>query len=75
MSAEIEPQADLSPEVARAPARELPWRPPRSRARTPSAIAGVHYDTPEHALAQSRVQLRVRKQGRRWVQTVKEEGR
>jgi len=75
MSAEIELKLTLSPEAARALAREPLLAAATVKGPHTQRYYGVYYDTPEHTLAQSKVALRVRKQGRRWVQTVKEEGR
>jgi triphosphatase len=43
-----------------------------ARARkTRKRLDNIYFDTPDHALAQARIGLRLRKDGRRWLQTVK----
>ena len=37
-------------------------------------LDNIYFDTPDHALAQARIGLRLRKDGRRWLQTVKSGG-
>lgn len=39
--------------------------------RTRKRLDNIYFDTPGHALAQARIGLRLRKDGRRWLQTVK----
>jgi inorganic triphosphatase YgiF len=46
----------------------------RHRARSVRLVAH-YYDTPDFALAQNGLSLRLRHEGRRWVQTLKAEGR
>lgn len=75
MSSEIELKLALSPEAARTLAREPLLAAATVKGPHTQRYYGVYYDTPEHALARSGVALRLRKQGRRWIQTVKEEGR
>jgi inorganic triphosphatase YgiF len=75
MSAEIELKLTLSPADARALAREPLLADVTAKGPHTQRYYGVYYDTPERALASQGVALRVRKQGRRWVQTVKGEGR
>ncbi|MEM8571989.1 MAG: CHAD domain-containing protein [Pseudomonadota bacterium] len=43
----------------------------RSGARRSQNLVTVYYDTPDHALSTAGIALRLRKVGRRWVQTVK----
>lgn len=45
----------------------------RARA-TRKRLDNIYFDTPDHALAQARIGLRLRKDGRRWLQTVKSGG-
>ena len=46
-----------------------------ARARkTRKQLDNIYFDTPDHALAQARIGLRLRKDGRRWLQTVKSGG-
>ena len=75
MSLEIELKLTLSPEAARALARDPLLAAATVKGPHTQRYYGVYYDTPEHDLARAGVALRVRKQGRRWVQTVKAEGR
>jgi triphosphatase len=42
--------------------------------RTRKRLDNIYFDTPDHALAQARIGLRLRKDGRRWLQTVKSGG-
>jgi triphosphatase len=48
-------------------------RAARGRSRT-QRLYSVYYDTPELDLAKSGIALRLRRDGRRWIQTVKAEG-
>ncbi len=75
MSSEIELKLALSTEAARALGRDPLLAATTVKGPHTQRFYGVYYDTPDHALAHSGVALRVRKQGRRWIQTVKEEGR
>ena len=45
----------------------------RSR-KTRKQLDNIYFDTPNHELAQARIGLRLRKDGRRWLQTVKSGG-
>ena len=75
MPPEIELKLALPPEAARALGRDPLLAAATVKGPHTQRFYGVYYDTPDHALARSGVALRVRKQGRRWIQTVKEEGR
>jgi inorganic triphosphatase YgiF len=75
MSSEIELKLALSPEAARALGRDPVLAAMTVKGPHTQHFYGVYYDTPELALARSGVALRVRKQGQRWIQAVKEEGR
>jgi inorganic triphosphatase YgiF len=41
----------------------------------PQRLLSIYYDTPDCALRERRIALRLRRVGRRWIQTVKTEGR
>src|SRR5690606_20781399 len=43
----------------------------RLQPRRTRQLVSVYYDTPDHALAAAGIALRLRKDGRRWVQTAK----
>jgi triphosphatase len=42
--------------------------------KTRKRLDNIYFDTPDHALATARIGLRLRKDGRRWLQTVKSGG-
>ncbi len=65
---EIELKFDLAPEARKTFAATAPLagsNPRRTRMRS------LYFDTPEGALAQGQMALRLRREGRRWVQTLK----
>lgn len=72
MSKETELKLAVAPEDA----RRLLRHPLMAGAeRLPSrTLLNIYYDTPQFALHQRRVALRLRRQGRQWLQTVKAEG-
>ena len=46
----------------------------KAKRKTRKRLDNIYFDTPEHALAEARIGLRLRKDGRRWLQTVKSGG-
>ena len=46
----------------------------KAKRKAPKQLDNIYFDTPERALAQARVALRLRKDGSRWLQTVKRGG-
>jgi inorganic triphosphatase YgiF len=53
-----------------------PWIKALTRQKLPSQrLLSIYYDTPDCALHKQRIALRLRRVGRRWIQTVKTEGR
>jgi len=67
MGTEIELKFDVEPEARRALASvpALAGRPRRTLMRS------IYFDTPEALLASRGMALRLRREGRRWVQTLK----
>ncbi len=71
MQPEIELKLDLSPEVAEMFA-QWPSLPTESQT---AALHATYFDTPDHQLGKRGMSLRIRRSGRRRVQTVKADGR
>ena len=46
----------------------------RAKRKARKRLDNIYFDTPDHALAAARIGLRLRKDGRRWLQTVKSGG-
>ena len=46
----------------------------KAKRKARKRLDNIYFDTPDHALAQARIGLRLRKDGRRWLQTVKSGG-
>lgn len=70
MTTEVELKITLDPggdaRLRRAPALEDRAAPARN-----ADLVSVYYDTPGEALAQAGIALRLRREGRRWIQTIK----
>ncbi len=71
MQPEIELKLDLTPEAAEMFAR-WPFLPTESQT---AALHATYFDTPDHQLGKRGMSLRIRRSGRRRVQTVKADGR
>ncbi len=67
---ELELKFQVPPDVAASLRAEL-----RRRGARVQPLAAVYYDTADFALARNTVALRVRREGRRWIQTLKAKGR
>ena len=75
MSAEVELKLTLAPNAARPLGRDPLLVASTVKGPHTQRYYGVYYDTPDRLLARNGVALRVRKQGRHWIQTLKEAGR
>jgi inorganic triphosphatase YgiF len=75
MSTEVELKLALSPSEARALGRHPLLAASTVKGPHTRRYVGVYYDTPDRLLARNGVALRVRKQGRHWIQSLKEAGR
>jgi len=71
VAVETELRFTIAPDVA---ARIVRLPPVRAAAHGPAvtrALHSVYFDTPDHDLSRERVSLRLRREGRHWMQTVK----
>ena len=75
MSAEVELKLTLPPDQARLLGRNPVLAASTVKGPHTQRFYGIYYDTPDRLLSRNGVALRVRRQGRRWIQTLKEEGR
>jgi triphosphatase len=75
MSAEVELKLTLAPDEARSLGRHPLLAASTVKGPHTQRYYGVYYDTPDRLLARNGVALRVRKQGRHWIQSLKEAGR
>ncbi len=70
MATEVELKLTLDPKaearLRRDPALEARVEPGRD-----ATLVSIYYDTPGEALAQAGIALRLRREGRRWIQTIK----
>ncbi len=73
MAQEIE--LKLAVPDAAAAAALVAWLDANARAVGESHLLNVYFDTPAHELAQARAALRLRRDGTRWLQTLKTAGR
>ncbi len=71
MTTETELKLRIAPDAAAAILRHPALKPfKRARARA-SQLTSIYFDTPDGALAAAGVALRLRRDGRQWIQTVK----
>jgi triphosphatase len=75
MSAEIELKLSISPENVARLARFKYLKSASRRRAVTAKLYSIYYDTPEFALRDQGVALRLRRAGSRWVQTLKTAGR
>ncbi len=75
MPTEVELKLSVVPHQARLLGRHPAVVTATAKGPHTQRFYGVYYDTPDRVLSRNGVALRVRKQGRRWIQTLKEEGR
>lgn len=73
MAQEIE--LKLAVPDAAAAAALIAWLDANAQAVGESRLLNVYFDTPAHELAQARAALRLRRDGARWLQTLKTAGR
>ncbi len=73
MAQEIE--LKLAVPDAAAAAALVAWLDANAQAVGESHLLNVYFDTPAHELAQARAALRLRRDGKRWLQTLKTAGR
>jgi len=72
---EVELKLSIAPQDVGALARAAPIKTATLGRATTSRLYSVYYDTPQFALRENKVALRMRRTGKRWVQTLKTAGR
>jgi inorganic triphosphatase YgiF len=72
---EVELKLTIAPKDVAALARAAPIKTATLGRATTSRLYSIYYDTPQFALRESKVALRMRRTGKRWVQTLKSAGR
>ena len=75
MALEVELKLSIAPHDAAVLARAAPLKSAAVARATVARLYSIYYDTPQFALRESGVALRLRRTGRRWVQTLKSAGR
>ena len=75
MSTEIELKLLIAPEDARRLLRHPLITALTRQQFSPQRLLSIYYDTADYVLHTQRIALRLRRVGRRWIQTVKTEGR
>ena len=71
MAVETELRFTIAPDAAARIARLPPVRAAAHGRAVTRAMHSVYFDTPDHDLSRERVSLRLRREGGRWLQTVK----
>ena len=71
---EIELKLLIPPAALEALGADLLLTGVKASRKTRKRLDNIYFDTPDHALARARIGLRLRKDGRRWLQTVKSGG-
>jgi inorganic triphosphatase YgiF len=72
---EVELKLSIAPQDVSALARAAPLKTAALGRAATSHLYSIYYDTPQRALRDSGVALRLRRAGKRWVQTLKSAGR
>jgi len=74
MALEVELKLTIAPQDVKALTRAAPLKAAALGRAVTTHLYSIYYDTPQFALRDSRVALRLRRAGKRWVQTLKSAG-